>query len=130
MDLDISACSCKDDSLGGKFSQNDGPGRRAALTHLRYQLHSKTKLMVLENVTTGSIHRITAEELSHNNVCDVRVTYAATDDSGYGGMRRYRGWTVALRRDAGRFLDEPQKAYDSFRKELVSKQVTIPNIYW
>lgn len=38
--------------------------------------------------------------------------------------------TVALRRDAGRFLDDPQKVYDFFRKELVSKQVTIPNIYW
>lgn len=34
---DLSAVSCKDDSLAGKYAQHDGPGRIAALTHFRHQ---------------------------------------------------------------------------------------------
>lgn len=60
---------------------------------VRYQLHAKTKLMLLENVCTGSIHRLTAEELSAGG-CEIKTIYASTDDSGYGGIRRYRGWSL------------------------------------
>ena len=38
--------------------------------------------------------------------------------------------TIALRRDSGRFLEEPQKAYDYFRSALRERQVTIPELFW
>lgn len=153
--------------------------------------------MLLENVCSGTIHQVTAQELSDKNACEIKII-ASTDDSGYGGIRRHRGWipvrmfgkcfilaivwdtggisstnlpktgtamlvntgnidifseraqvcvcgedmlatccggiskprTIALRRGCGRFLAEPQAAYDYMREELRKKQVNIPDLFW
>lgn len=55
--------------------------------------------MLLENVCSGSIHKVTSEQLSAHDECEIRVIHASTDDSGYGGMQRRRGWPLGIQRD-------------------------------
>lgn len=38
--------------------------------------------------------------------------------------------TIALRRGSGRFLAEPQAAYDFLADELRKKQVDVPALFW
>ena len=55
---------------------------------------NKTKIIILENVCTGNIQKLECELLSETGDLDVRVIHGCTEDSGYGGHRRYRGWTL------------------------------------
>lgn len=52
--------------------------------------------MLLENVTSGSIQKLTVEMLTEGNMMDCKVIHAATSDSGFGCTRRFRGWTLGL----------------------------------
>ena len=90
---DMSGPSCKDDSPMGPCLQDDGKGRRALLTHIHSQLQKKTKMLLLENVVTGSIQQLTAREATSTSKMWVKVIHGDTIDSGYGGCRRQRGWT-------------------------------------
>lgn len=132
---------------------------------------AKTKLMMSENVVTGSIHEEATRCFERNNLMDVKVVFTSPCDSGYGAMRRFRGWTgaqfimysrmrvlcflyfhvlhsrcgivelpldspvlrqrtIALRRDAGRWLGDPQVAYDKMRLALRDRQVHIEDMFW
>ena len=37
---------------------------------------------------------------------------------------------IAVRRDSGRFVAEPQQIYDRMRAELLQKQVPIEELFW
>jgi hypothetical protein len=50
----------------------------------------RVKLALAENVTTGTIHKAFAEDFSEEYAC--RHIFSGTEDSGHGGVRRYRGW--------------------------------------
>jgi len=63
---------------------------------VRFQLAAGTRLMILENVVSGSIHKLTADILSHDSKCAIETIHAATQDSGYAANRRYRGWKLVL----------------------------------
>lgn len=92
---DLSACSCKDDSSMGAKRQNLGSGRISALTHFKNQLTRRTKIMVLENVTSGSVQEVSIQCLTASGEVDARCLHASSDDSGYGAIRRHRGWNLA-----------------------------------
>lgn len=49
--------------------------------------------MVLENVVSGNVQQLSAQELTRTGELTVRVIHAGTEDSGYGGHSRRRGWT-------------------------------------
>lgn len=49
--------------------------------------------MILENVVAGNIQAVSMQELTSTGEVSVRVLHAATEDSGYGGHSRRRGWT-------------------------------------
>ena len=38
--------------------------------------------------------------------------------------------TIGVNPSAGRFVGEPQAAYDFMRSELQKKQTTIPELFW
>lgn len=50
----------------------------------------RVKLAVAENVVTGTIHKAFVESLEDEYGC--RHIFTGTEDSGHGGVRRYRGW--------------------------------------
>eukprot|EP00435_Cladocopium_sp_Y103_P032791 s3536_g8.t1 len=54
-----------------------------------------TKIQILENVITGNIQEVTVAALNENDQFDTRVLHCNTDDTGYGGARRFRGWSLA-----------------------------------
>jgi len=130
IDLDLAGASCKDDSLQGSFKQDAGNDRKSALCHWRYHLQAKTKIFVAENVVTGSIHELTSKVLSRGGACSIKCIHTSPSDSGHGGVRRFRGWTLALRKDAGQWIAEPQKVYDLMSEALQSKQVGIQDMYF
>ena len=53
-----------------------------------------TRVIITENVTTGSVHALAAETLGKEDMYDIRLLHTATEDSGYGGVKRYRGWKL------------------------------------
>lgn len=56
----------------------------------RFQEEHGTRLIIAENVVAGSIHRLCSTVFK--NEYDIRVIHTATEDSGYGCVKRYRGW--------------------------------------
>ena len=62
----------------------------------RYHLHMETKLFVAENVTSGTIHQLTSKVLSRGGACSIKNIHTAPSDTGHGGVRRFRGWTLEL----------------------------------
>ena len=94
MPKDLSGPSCKDDSLIGARAQNSGLGRRSLLTYIAAAHHRKTKILMIENVCTGCIQRVTAEAATAGAKMWVRTIHADTPDSGYAGCRRQRGWSL------------------------------------
>lgn len=51
----------------------------------------------MENVITtseNSIQRLTSDVLTESGEMDLKVLHGATEDSGYGAARRYRGWKL------------------------------------
>ena len=78
------------DSLMGPSLRDDGPGCRALLTHIHGQLQKGTKLLLMENVCTGSTQELTAKEATSTGKMWLKVIHADTIDSGYGGCRRQR----------------------------------------
>jgi len=54
-----------------------------------------TKLLALENVVTGSVHRLSSDTFGAEGSYGVKVVHVSTDDVGYGCCRRYRGWPLA-----------------------------------
>ena len=122
----------------------------------RYHCHVGTRVLILENVCAGTIQQLTVSELQA--YYHIRHLHAGTEDSGYGAQRRYRGWTlasawrvqfnqqhkcstvnridslalriVAVRKSAGRFLDDPEVVYEKIRHLLSQRQTTIEEVYW
>lgn len=72
-------------------------------------LVNKTKIIILENVCTGNIQKLQCEILSETGDLDIRVIHGCTEDSGYGGHRRYRGWTLVETLLVVAFRTETQK---------------------
>lgn len=70
-------------------------GCLALVPPCRFHLQNQTRVMIAENVVSGTIQKLTSETWSANDDMEIRVVFAATEDSGYGGHRRYRGWTLA-----------------------------------
>ena len=48
--------------------------------------------MIAENVTTGTVQQLTAATWSARDEMEIKVIFAASEDAGYGGVRRIRGW--------------------------------------
>lgn len=56
---------------------------------------AKTKVFILENVVTGSVHECSSEVLSKGGICALRVLHTQPSDTGHGAVRRFRGWSRA-----------------------------------
>ena len=95
---------------------------------VRSQLRSRTKILIIENVCTGNVHELTAQTLSA--AMYIRAVHASPQDAGYGAVRRQRGWLVAVRKDSGEFLQDPQDVYDAMSESLSNKQVKLPDLFW
>ena len=57
--------------------------------------HVRTKLQVSENVVTGTVQRTSADVMSAYSEADIRCIHASCADSGFGSIRRHRGWPAA-----------------------------------
>ena len=64
------------------------------LVSARFHRQAGTKIQILENLTTGSIQEVTVQALREDNLYDTRNLHCNTDDTGYGGTRRFRGWLL------------------------------------
>lgn len=92
--------------------------------------HAKTKLLMAENVTTGNIHELASRTFGDLGKCHVKTVHCQPFDSGHGSVRRFRGWTIGLRKEVGRFIAEPQDIYNSLSDLLTEKQVSIADLFW
>ena len=82
----------------------------------------------MENVCEGTAHQLAAEVLAPE--MHLSLVHASTADVGYASCRRLRGWLVAVRKDAGLFIDDVQTIYDKIAEALQEKQVKIPELWW
>lgn len=62
----------------------------AASEH-RWHCFAGTRMLILENVVSGSIQELMVRELEKDY--HIHVLHCATQDSGYGSQRRMRGWS-------------------------------------
>lgn len=64
---------------------------------VRWNKRAGTKIMLAENVTTGSVHRLSSEILSYDSEgsYDVKIVHCAPHDTGHGAVKRYRAWSPA-----------------------------------
>lgn len=53
-----------------------------------------TKCLILENVTTGSVHETATRTFTKNSEFNVKLIHTQPQDSGHGAIRRYRGWNL------------------------------------
>ena len=60
----------------------------------RWHAEAGTRVLILENVVTGTIQQLSCAELER--LYDIHLIHAATEDSGYGAHKRYRGWRLSL----------------------------------
>lgn len=61
------------------------------VTTVRWHAFAGTRIVLLENVCGGTIQELSCRELE--DVFHLRLIHGATEDSGYGATKRYRGWT-------------------------------------
>ena len=85
-------------------------------------------MIIMENVVSGSAHELAAHVLAPEMA--LKTIHASTQDVGYGSCRRLRGWLIAVRREEGAFLMDPQDAYEAITTDLWKKQVPIPALFW
>ena len=52
----------------------------------------KTKLLIAENVVTGTVHEAATRAFTSHGECQVKVVHTSPHDSGHGCIRRCRGW--------------------------------------
>ena len=126
----MSGPSCKDDSKQGPQLMDDGPGRKSLLTYLEGQMqrstkaisaslrlqgtskvmccrvscavqHSTTEVIIVENVVSGTIQRLTAEYVTRSGLYWAKTIHGDTWESGYGACRRQRGWLPGCTIHAG-----------------------------
>ena len=58
-------------------------------------MHQQCKLLVAENVTTGTISELSTRTWTEHGLYTVRCIHTAPSDTGHGAVRRFRGWTRA-----------------------------------
>ena len=61
----------------------------------RFQCQAGTKVQLLENVLSGTIQKCTIEALANQGLHTTKNLHCNTDDTGFGGARRFRGWRLA-----------------------------------
>ena len=77
------------------MKKEEGIGRKAALVSWEWHKRHGTKLLVAENVVTGSIHTKCAEVMTEEGEYSTRVLHTAPEDAGYGAVKRCRAWHLA-----------------------------------
>ncbi len=60
----------------------------------RYNIEQGTRLIAGENVVTGNIHEACSRTFSRTDAYDVRVLHTQPCDTGFGVLKRFRGWNL------------------------------------
>ena len=61
-------------------------------------------------------------------VCGTQVIYTQPSDLGFGAISRRRVFTAFVRRDAGKFIGDPQQVYDILTARLRDRQLSIETL--
>ena len=56
------------------------------------KIHNGTRLALVENVVSGSVHKACAETFAHGGEYVLKTIHVATEDTGFAAIKRYRGW--------------------------------------
>ena len=81
--------------------QNTDPSTFSKIVYARWQKENGTKVVLCENVVTGNVQKRCAETFSAGSMYDIKTIHVCSEDTGYGAIKRYRGWNLGL------FLDVP-----------------------
>lgn len=60
-----------------------------------------TKVVLCENAVTGRVQKTCAETFSRASMYDVKTIHVCSEDTGYGAIKRYRGWNLGLFLEVG-----------------------------
>lgn len=66
------------------------------LENLRWHRQHGTKLLVQENVVTGSIHQLASRCLTATSEYVIRTVHTSPQDTGHGAIKRFRGWRLDI----------------------------------
>jgi len=58
----------------------------------RWQIEAGTRIVLCENVVSGTVHRACSETFARSGQYSLQTIHCATEDTGFGGIKRYRAW--------------------------------------
>lgn len=59
-------------------------------------MENGTKLVFCENVVTGNVQKRCSQTFAAASQYHIRTLHVCTEDTGYGAIKRYRGWKLGL----------------------------------
>lgn len=123
VDIDISSIPCTDSSRQNPHPLGkEGKTARVGLTHWTWHQEAKTKMLLMENVLTGDIQKVTQDNLNERGF-DAQLITTTPRDTGFGLNSRDRGYIGAANKAKGRLLGNLQVVYDCLCVTLREKQV-------
>ncbi|CAE7242445.1 unnamed protein product [Symbiodinium sp. CCMP2592] len=127
-DLDISGPHCTDSKLGRKAGK-DGPTARFFLSYMQELRERRTKLAVIENVSSGDFATMLTDNL--RDIYYIEEIRTDPRDVGYFAVSRPRSYFILFHREQGRFLRSPRSVYSEICSTLQQqKDLRIPHLFW